>query len=54
MATDRDAVARALLTQLDATALEVTSGSLEAAFLAITGDSPTSLVPTHADLEVLA
>jgi ABC-2 type transport system ATP-binding protein len=51
---DSDAVARALLLQLEATALEVTSGSLEAAFLTITGDGADRAPATHHDLEVLA
>jgi len=36
--TDSDVVARALLTQLDARDLEITTGSLESAFIALTED----------------
>jgi ABC-2 type transport system ATP-binding protein len=40
-AGDSDSVARLLLTELGATALEITSGSLESAFLSITGGPAT-------------
>jgi ABC-2 type transport system ATP-binding protein len=51
---DSDAVARVLLNQLDATALEITSGSLETAFLTITADGADRAATVHDDLEVLA
>jgi ABC-2 type transport system ATP-binding protein len=37
--TNSDATARELLLELDATNIEITSGSLESAFLTITGPS---------------
>ena len=40
--TDSDAVAVALLTELGGSELEITAGSLENAFLAITGDADTT------------
>jgi len=40
--TDSDAVAAALLTELGGSELEITTGSLESAFLAITGDAATT------------
>ena len=43
---DSDAVARALLGELGGSALEITSGSLESAFLAITGGAHGAADPT--------
>lgn len=43
--SDSDAVARTLLTDLGGSALEITSGSLETAFLSITASHETTEVP---------
>jgi ABC-2 type transport system ATP-binding protein len=40
--TDSDAVARHLLTETAASDLEITANSLEAAFMALTGDAEVS------------
>ncbi len=53
--SDSDAVARALLVDLDATHLEIATDSLETAFLAITGDdgSPPEETPTETSADHL-
>ena len=49
--TDSDAVAAALLTELGGSELEITTGSLENAFLAITGDADTTPTQQQPEME---
>ena len=49
--TDSDAVATALLTELGGSELEITTGSLENAFLAITGDDDTTPTQQQPEME---